>query len=473
MAEPIGLAAGILALAEAGFKLSKTLHGVGSSIANARSELTELAGELDNFASVLVSVGEVIQRSDNDGGLSSSDNLVKVTEQILDKCGLEFEKIRKMVKLPVAVTTGSGSIPAWDRIRWSIRKSKTTRLKVSLEYSKTSLMLMLQTLHLAVGLHALRSLEKISDGGDNTEPGRQRKILMGTRTTPPRAYSPERPQPGSVNATSNYIDSAQFIVKNTVAAVCGAAGEPIFDSGSLDIIEKEIQKMVTEYTASSDVFQSRIAQGKPSSLLDSLKRMGQSELEHVFDESGDIALVNEIGDLERDLGILHTVFLAQKELINQMIATCNELRHGQHLFAAINSLTWVSSVIDGCKTQVTGMLRTCRAVIISLDTLIQAKQFQKKSNTGTRSKIVMFAWLLLMPLIPVVLTPALILEPSSDGPFFFLRTISCLVVYSVPFCTLLISLAPVLRRINSPGALMRIKAATRAIWSALPGRVPE
>jgi hypothetical protein len=48
----------------------------------------------------------------------------------------------------------------------------------------------------------------------------------------------------SVNATSNYIDSAQFIVKNTVAAVCGAAGEPIFDSGSLDIIEKEIQKMV-------------------------------------------------------------------------------------------------------------------------------------------------------------------------------------------------------------------------------------
>jgi hypothetical protein len=114
------------------------------------------------------------------------------------------------------------------------------------------------------------------------------------------------------------------------------------------------------------VFQSRIAQGKPSSLLDSLKRMGQSELEQVFDESGDIALVNEIGDLERDLGILHTVFLAQKELINQMIATCNELRHGQHLFSAINSLTWVSSVIDGCKTQVTGMLRTCRAVIISV-----------------------------------------------------------------------------------------------------------
>jgi hypothetical protein len=156
MAEPIGLAAGILALAEAGFNLSKTLHGVGSSIANARSELTELAGELDNFASVLVSVGEVIQGSDNDGGLSSSDNLVKVTEQILDKCGLEFEKIRKIVKLPVAVTTGSGGIPAWDRIRWSIRKAKTTRLKVSLEYSKTSLMLMLQTLHLAVGLHALR-----------------------------------------------------------------------------------------------------------------------------------------------------------------------------------------------------------------------------------------------------------------------------------------------------------------------------
>ncbi|KAE8372794.1 hypothetical protein BDV26DRAFT_83875 [Aspergillus bertholletiae] len=153
MAEPIGLAAGVIAIAETGFKLSKTLYEVGSSVVNARTELNDLARELDNFAGVLISVGEIVQEGSSDN-LQRPEHLIRATEKVLERCGAEFEKIRQMVHLPVG-----HSVPCWDRLRWPFHKSKTTKLKVSLEYSKSSLMIMLQTLHIAIGLHALRWVE--------------------------------------------------------------------------------------------------------------------------------------------------------------------------------------------------------------------------------------------------------------------------------------------------------------------------
>ncbi|KAJ0416588.1 hypothetical protein BJY00DRAFT_316704 [Aspergillus carlsbadensis] len=378
MAEPIGLASGVLALAEAGFKLPKTIHEVGSSIVNARSELTELAGELDNFASVLVSVGEAVQKADTEGRLSSSDNLVKVTEQVLDKCGLEFEKIRKMVKFPTSVLgssgSGSRSIATWDRIRWSMRKSQTTSLKASLECSKSSLMLMLQTLHLAVGLHALRSVDKISRGAENPssklESGKQRKLLTAPGAPLSRSFSQERSGPMSVDERNKHIASAQLIVMNTVTAVCGASGEPVLDTKTFDILMDEIDKMVAEYSASAEAFQMRVADDRLSDVLSSLKnrrpsQTGQASPE--LDESNDIALRDEMKELESDLEVLQTVFLAQKQLINEMIAACNDLCHDEQLATAIGTLKWINSVVDSrCTTRVTDMLRSCRAVILGV-----------------------------------------------------------------------------------------------------------
>ncbi|KAL2817083.1 hypothetical protein BDW59DRAFT_135032 [Aspergillus cavernicola] len=214
MAEAIGLATGVIAIAEAGFKLSKTLYDVGSSIAHARTELTDLAGELDNFAAVLMSVGEIVQKgsSGNNGDFQQSEHLVRTTKQVLKRCGVEFEKIRQMVHLPPG---GSKSIPSWDRLRWPFHKSKTAKLKVSLEYSKSSLMLMLQTLHLAVGLHALRSLERISEKSE-THRGRG-GFLMDTQKDALSLIHMKRKD-------HDYINSTQLIVKNTVSAICNPAG---------------------------------------------------------------------------------------------------------------------------------------------------------------------------------------------------------------------------------------------------------
>ncbi|KAL3477736.1 hypothetical protein BJX99DRAFT_225649 [Aspergillus californicus] len=392
------LAAGVLALAEAGFQLSKTLHDVGSSIVHARKELTELAGELDNFAAVLVSVGEIVQKNSNSTDFQQSDHLVRTTKQVLERCGTEFERIRKMVHLPKSLGN-SKSIPKWDRLRWPFRKSKAAKMKVSLEYSKSSLMLMLQTLHLAVGLHALRSLEKISD---KTEADRgQEKLLLGSGKDSLSLVSAKE--------KNGYIKSAQLIVKNTVSAICNKAGQPTLDTQSFDILDAEIKKTVAEYNASSNAFKDKIVDGNVSKHLDSLKGLSASELLQRFpelDDSNDTNLLNEIKDLETDLQTLDTIFIAQKELLKDMVDICNDLCNGPQLLAAKSSLHGVSSLIDDCKEQNDKMIEACKAVTQALNFLISAKVHQRKSiqdyissqSTSARARVYLVAVLLYLPL---------------------------------------------------------------------------
>lgn len=140
MAEVIGLVSGLIAISEAGIKISKSLHGLGESFFKAKIQVAELARELSNISTAFRSLAEVLE---NNGNLLKPA-LLETTQAILADCQQTYSEIQENVK----IVQGS-AMRARDRAQWVFRKAKVKQLRTRLESAKATLHLMVSILNLS------------------------------------------------------------------------------------------------------------------------------------------------------------------------------------------------------------------------------------------------------------------------------------------------------------------------------------
>ena len=147
--------ASIVGIASVGIKLAKTLYQVGYKTANANHNINRIATNVSLFASMLKHVGSVL----DDAQSLHSPEAVETVKQLVKECESVFKEIADIIVLARDKSEGSKEPPAANgskrrismiaRARWYFEGPKAEHLLAQLEYLKTTLSVLLQTLNLA------------------------------------------------------------------------------------------------------------------------------------------------------------------------------------------------------------------------------------------------------------------------------------------------------------------------------------
>ncbi|KAK2768856.1 hypothetical protein FQN54_000716 [Arachnomyces sp. PD_36] len=147
MAEVLGIVAALIAIGDAGGKISKSLYTLGRSLSKAKSQINELARELLNISSAFTSLAEVLRNSQD----LLKPAILDTTQAVLDDCERTYAEIEENVGL-----VERQSLRARERAQWPFRKAKVKQLKSRLESFKGTLNLMVNILNLSAGVQFLQ-----------------------------------------------------------------------------------------------------------------------------------------------------------------------------------------------------------------------------------------------------------------------------------------------------------------------------
>ena len=164
--------ASVLALATVAVKLSRTLYHVGHNTVSAGHNINRIATNVTLFASILKHVGATFQ----DSRSLHSAEAVETVEQIVEESNILFKEITSTVisatnktkEEPVGANgRRSRRISVLQRAKWHFEQPIVEYFLAQLEYLKTTLSVLVQTLSLAALLANLRYNEG-RDGRDKT-----------------------------------------------------------------------------------------------------------------------------------------------------------------------------------------------------------------------------------------------------------------------------------------------------------------
>lgn len=148
MADPFSIAAGALAVASAGIKLSNTLKSYIDSVRKAERHLKPIADHVKLTSNVLASVGTLLH--DEDVRQHYTDDLLTSTNQALEGCRKAFEDLEKFIaKLIKADENGKFGMSATVKLTINFKQKELDVLQAHLERFKSSLDLVLGVLNLA------------------------------------------------------------------------------------------------------------------------------------------------------------------------------------------------------------------------------------------------------------------------------------------------------------------------------------
>lgn len=149
MADPLSIIASMIAVSEAGMKISKSLYYFASALRSSVDDIERLAFEIDTFSSVLDDLRSWLQ--DNRQVISQS--ALDTANKLLRRCKKTFADIKKMI--------GTGADENydpprfWSRMRFVFQYHRIEPLRASLESCKSTLALQLSTFKLAEFTRAL------------------------------------------------------------------------------------------------------------------------------------------------------------------------------------------------------------------------------------------------------------------------------------------------------------------------------
>lgn len=146
--------ASVIGVAAVGVKLSRTLYTIGGRAAGAKHNINRIATNITLFSSSLKHVGHVL----GDSQSLHTPEAAETVQQIMDQCERLFEEIARMAsgsRNPrdshslIAANDSKIRMTILNRIRWSFEQPKVEGLLAQLEYLKTTLCIVIQTLSLA------------------------------------------------------------------------------------------------------------------------------------------------------------------------------------------------------------------------------------------------------------------------------------------------------------------------------------
>lgn len=154
MAE-LGCIASIIGIAALGVKISKTLYTIGNTTTGAAHNINRIATNVTLFSSILKHVGKVLQ----DANSLHSPEAIETVEQIVRECESVFQEITKIIysakskgessREPIGANDRRRRMSVVNRAKWYFEQPKVEHLLAQLEYLKTTLSVLIQTLNLA------------------------------------------------------------------------------------------------------------------------------------------------------------------------------------------------------------------------------------------------------------------------------------------------------------------------------------
>lgn len=144
--EAFGIATAVLQVADTGSLLARNLYECTRDIKDAKSDLCNIANEVDLTSKILKNFGLLLE--DETTKVLCSSQLCADAQEALEGCRAAFNDLNDNI----ATFRTSGDrvrIIRAARIKWLLTKSKTKTHQERLERLKFSLNLMLQMLHFA------------------------------------------------------------------------------------------------------------------------------------------------------------------------------------------------------------------------------------------------------------------------------------------------------------------------------------
>lgn len=142
MAEILGIISGIVAIADAGFKLYVALSSTASALGSAGTEMLLFSSEVRIFAEILV----VVRASLQDQSLKTSrsdilDKAIGVVPGLIMQCEMVYASMERILSRLQPYKDSTFRLKS--KIKWMQDKSKMLELRGFLEPLKSSLQLLL------------------------------------------------------------------------------------------------------------------------------------------------------------------------------------------------------------------------------------------------------------------------------------------------------------------------------------------
>ncbi|PVH90590.1 hypothetical protein DM02DRAFT_429900 [Periconia macrospinosa] len=153
MAEIIGLTASLITLAGLGTKLAKTLRDATDALNSADHEAHLIAADISIFASSLVQLSKTLPMVAN-YDIPEAEKLLEVTEVLVLACSSLVDELQRYIGDPVVLRMKGGM---WMRalgwhFKWFFQMAKVAFVKRLMESFKSTLVFLVPTMDLAVGI---------------------------------------------------------------------------------------------------------------------------------------------------------------------------------------------------------------------------------------------------------------------------------------------------------------------------------
>jgi hypothetical protein len=145
MADPLSLAASVIAVAGCGLKLSTTIRAAVAGVRSAADHVNNVARGIQHFSSTLRAIGSFLEKHPS----VHSEDAEELLLDIISDCDGMFEEVERMLQ-EFMVPTSRAHMSLYQRVKFCFKRDDLDYLTTQLESSKSTLSLMLGTLQLFV-----------------------------------------------------------------------------------------------------------------------------------------------------------------------------------------------------------------------------------------------------------------------------------------------------------------------------------
>jgi hypothetical protein len=160
MADPLSIAASVLAIATAGYKTSISLYTLAETVTTASQRVETIASDIGSTVSILNQLRDLIAPEHgprgtrttifNSTALRDISTAIKQCQQIFKQIHRYLQRATKQIKAHSITATAKIQLSASEKAKWPFLQPQFDELRNDLRDSKSNLLLMVTVAHLAI-----------------------------------------------------------------------------------------------------------------------------------------------------------------------------------------------------------------------------------------------------------------------------------------------------------------------------------
>jgi len=160
MADPLSIAASVLAIATAGYKTSVSLYTLAETVSTASQRVESIASDVGSTVSILNQLRDLISPEHEPNGTRTTiftpsffrdiSTAIKHCQHVFKQIHRYLQRATKQIKAQSITPTTKIQLSASEKAKWPFLQPQFTELRNDLRDSKSNLLLMVTVAHLAI-----------------------------------------------------------------------------------------------------------------------------------------------------------------------------------------------------------------------------------------------------------------------------------------------------------------------------------